>query len=88
MGDGLREWLDRLGGDGHAAAAFDTRMAAPAALTGAASKGIAKGLTGRGFHLAVERESFLVTKHNELVDGELERATAWGTTLATSLVTA
>lgn len=89
MGDGLREWLDRLPpGDGHAATAFDTRIDAPAAFTGAASKGIAKSLTGRGFYLAAERESFLVTKQNELVDGELERATAWGAALVTSVVTA
>jgi hypothetical protein len=68
--------------------AFDTRIDAPVAFTGAASKGIAKRLTGQGFHLAVDRESFLVTKQNQLVDGELARATAWGTTLATALVTA
>jgi len=89
MGDGLREWLDRLPpGNGHAAAAFDTRIDAPVAFTGAASKGIAKRLTTRGFHLATDRESFLVTKQNELVAGELDRATAWGATLATRLVTA
>ena len=88
MGPGLREWIDRLSGDGHPAVAFDTRIDAPVAFTGAASKGIAKRLTGQGFHLAVDRESFLVTKQNQLVDGELARATAWGRTLATSLVTA
>jgi flavodoxin len=88
MGPGLREWIDSLSGDGHAAVAFDTRIDAPVAFTGAASKGIAKRLTGQGFHLAVDRESFLVTKQNQLVDGELARATAWGTTLATALVTA
>jgi hypothetical protein len=89
MGDGLREWLNRLPpGDGHVATAFDTRIDAPAAFTGAAAKGIAKLLTGLGFDLVADRESFLVTKKNELVDGELERATAWGATLATRLVTA
>jgi len=88
MGDGLREWIDRLHGEGHPAVAFDTRIDAPAAFTGAASKGIVKRLTGQGFRIAVDRESFLVTKQNQLVEGELERATAWGSMLATPLVTA
>jgi hypothetical protein len=88
MGPGIREWLDGLHGGGHAATAFDTRIDAPAAFTGSASKGIAKGLTKQGFHLATERESFLVTKQNTLVEGELERARGWGVTIATSLVSA
>ncbi len=88
MGPGLREWLDHLHGDGHPAAAFDTRIDGPVAFTGAASKGIAKHLTGQGFRVVADRESFLVTKQNTLVDGELERATAWGTMLASSLVAA
>ncbi len=88
IGPGLREWIDQLHGDDHAAAAFDTRIDAPAAFTGAASKGIAKGLTHHGFRLAIERESFLVTKQNQLVEGELDRAKAGGRTLATSLVAA
>ena len=65
-----------------AAAAFDTRIDAPAALTGRASKGIAKRLRRCGFSLVVEPESFLVDKHNRLVDGEEERARAWGAALA------
>jgi flavodoxin len=88
MGPGLRDWLGGLHGDSHPATAFDTRFDGPAALTGSASKGIAKGLTRHGFRLVADRESFLVTKENTLVDGELERARAWGTTLASLLVTA
>lgn len=87
-GEGLREWIDRLHGDGRVAAAFDTRIDAPAALTGSASKGIAKRLRGRGFRLMLDRESFLVTKQNTLVDGELERARAWGVRLASQAVAA
>jgi flavodoxin len=86
-GEGLREWIEGLHGDGRAAAAFDTRIDAPAALTGAASKGIAKRLAGRAFKVVVDRESFLVTKQNMLVDGELERAEAWGARLAAHPVT-
>ncbi|HEX6843529.1 MAG TPA: flavodoxin domain-containing protein [Actinomycetota bacterium] len=83
VGPGLREWLDRLpDAKGHRAAAFDTRIHGPAALTGAASKGIAHRLTERGFHLVADRVSFLVSKDNTLRDGELEAASAWGATLA------
>lgn len=83
-GEGLRGWLDRLpSGGGRLAASFDTRIDAPAAFTGSASKGIAHRLENRGFTVA-DRASFLVTKENELVKGELESATAWGATLATS----
>jgi flavodoxin len=88
VGDGLREWIDRLHGEGRTAATFDTRIDAPAAFTGAASKGIAKRLAGRGFRMPADRESFRVTKENHLVDGELDRATAWGRQLASSLVAA
>jgi hypothetical protein len=83
IGEGLRGWLvDLMPADGRAAAAFDTRIDIPAFLSGAASKGIAAGLSQRGFRLAVPRESFLVTKTNELVDGELMRARAWGRSIA------
>ena len=86
-GSGIRGWIEGLHGDGRTAAAFDTRIDAPAAFTGAASKGIAKRLGGRGYRLAA-RESFLVTKQNTMVDGELERAAAWGASLAAQLVPA
>jgi hypothetical protein len=87
-GEGLRGWLERLpAADGHVAAAFDTRIDLPAALTGSASKGVASRLHRRGFRL-VDRASFLVTKQNQLVDGELTRARTWGASLAHSLVAA
>lgn len=87
-GEGLRGWLDRLPkGGGRLGASFDTRIDAPAAFTGSASKGIAHRLESRGFTVA-DRASFLVTKGNELVEGERESATAWGATLATSHVAA
>ena len=81
-GPGLREWLSSLEGAGVAAAAFDTRVAGPAAVTGRASKGIAKELRRHGFALVTEPESFLVDKMSRLKPGEEERAEAWGVALA------
>jgi hypothetical protein len=89
IGPGVREWLARMGeGACEAAAAFDTRIDAPAALTGRASKGIAKRLRRCGFGLVAEPESFLVDKHNHLLPGEAERATAWGAALAATTLKA
>jgi hypothetical protein len=86
-GPGVREWLEALGpGGGKRAAAFDTRVKAPAFLTGRASSGIAKRLRGRGFRLVAEPESFLVDSHNKLVPGEIERAMRWASSLAATLV--
>jgi len=87
VGEGIRSWLPTLpSGAGRAAAAFDTRIDAPALLTGAASKGIERMLRQRTYHPTVEHESFLVTKENTLVDDELERAAAWGASVATSVM--
>ncbi len=80
-GPGLREWfatLDRVG----LAASFDTRMHGPPALTGRASKGIARKLHHHGATLLADPESFLVTKDNHLEPDEEERARIWGTELA------
>jgi hypothetical protein len=85
-GPGLREWLAELGDmDGHTAAAFDTRIDAAAALTGRASKAIGRQLRHHGFRLMIEPESFLVDKQNHLLDGEADRARAWGRGLAVAL---
>jgi hypothetical protein len=79
LGPGLRELFDRLAEDrDRPAAAFDTRIDAPAAFTGRASRGIARRLKGRGCRLAADPQSFLVDKHNHLLPGEAERAEAWG----------
>lgn len=84
-GPGLRDWFRALTPGHAAAAAFDTRAHAAAMVTGRASKGIARRLTHRDFHLVMKPESFLVDKHNQLVEGEAERATAWGVAVATAL---
>jgi hypothetical protein len=86
-GDGLRDWLEVLAAAGGTpAAAFDTRVAGPALLTGRASSAIANSLRKRGFRLVADPESFLVDTHTELVAGELERATAWGQRIAALVV--
>jgi hypothetical protein len=88
-GPGVREWLAQLGEGIHGAAvAFDTRIDAPAVLTGRASKGIAKRLRHAGFDVVAEPESFLVDKDNHLLAGEPERARAWGTALASATLRA
>jgi len=84
---GVREWLASLPKNtGKAAAAFDTRIKAPALVTGRASSGIAKALRGHGFELVTEPESFLVTTGTALVDGELNRAREWAEGLVGGLV--
>jgi hypothetical protein len=82
LGEGLRGWLDRLpDGEGARAAVFDTRVAAPIMFTGSAAKQIAKRLVARGYRV-MDGDSFLVTKDNTLIEGELERARVWGAMLA------
>src|SRR6187399_254586 len=83
-GPGIRDWLSALADatDDKPAAAFDTRIDAPAVLTGRASSGIANGLREHGFRLVAKPESFLVDRHNKLVAGEVDRARAWGSSLA------
>jgi hypothetical protein len=89
LGPGLRELFDQLGGRSEAAAAaFDTRVDGPAILTGRASRGIAKRLRDRGFHLVTAPESFLVDKHNHLLDGEADRSTSWGRAVAAAATAA
>ena len=85
-GPGLREWFDALGTMHARAAAFDTRMDGPAALTGRASKGIGRRLRKHGLTLVAEPESFLVSKDTHLEPGEEAHARRWGEQLATALV--
>jgi flavodoxin-like protein len=82
-GLGVREWLASLEELDLRAAAFDTRLDAPAMLTGRASKGIGRALREHGCTLVAEPESFLVTKATELEPGEDAHARSWGAALAT-----
>ena len=84
-GEGLREWFDRLGDLEMRSAGFDTRVDMAPALSGRASKGIAKRLRHHGCEVVAEPESFLVTKETHLEPQEAERATAWGERLGALL---
>lgn len=85
VGPGLREWLAGVDLTGIAVAAFDTRIAMPVAFTGTAARSIERALRRRGGHVIARRHSFLVTKLNALVDGQLDLARAWGAQLAEDL---
>jgi len=86
-GPGLRGWFDELADGGQRrCAAFDTRFDGPVVLTGRASRGIERRLHRHGYESLVAPESFLVDKGNHLIDGELDRAMAWGSELAQALV--
>jgi hypothetical protein len=88
IADGLRsagEVSVRCITDVPPAAAFDTRVHLPAAISGRASKGIARRLRKHGATLLLDPESFFVTKENELLPEEEARARAWGTRIAPSI---
>lgn len=84
LSPGLREWFGTLDRYPVKAAAFDTRMHGPAALTGRASKGVARLLRAHGFEMVADPESFLVTKQDHLQPEETTRAREWGTRLVAS----
>lgn len=88
LGPGLREWFESLGKYPVKAAAFDTRVHAPAALTGRASKTVARELRAHGFDLVAQPESFLVTKQDQLEPEETTRAREWGAALAAAIAPA
>lgn len=91
QGIGLREWLDKLPADGAAvpAAAFDTRLNKSSWLTGSAARSAEKTLRKLHHPIAVKAESFLVAgTPGPLLDGEVERARAWGEKLGASLAPA
>ena len=82
LSSGLREWFGSLDHYQLKAAAFDTRMHGPAALTGRASTGVARLLRAHGFEMVAGTESFLVTKQDQLQPEETARAREWGAMLA------
>ena len=85
MGPGLRDWFGSLGDYPARAAAFDTRVHGPAALTGRAAKGVARLLREHGFDLVAEPESFLVTRQDRLEPQEQDRARDWAAKLAAGI---
>jgi hypothetical protein len=87
-GPGLREWLTQVRPPPQTRwyAAFDTRAAGRAWLTGRAAPKIARTLDRLKLRMLGSPESFLVDKQNQLLPGEVDRARAWGQELARSLV--
>lgn len=83
-GPGMREWLAAERRLPARVAVFDTRMHAPMGLSGSAARRIRAALRRRGVHHLDRIESFYVTRHNALVDGEQDRARRWGQQLARS----
>lgn len=86
---GLREWITGIPDERHATSlvTFDTRVSKVRHLPGSAAKGAAKTGRKHGFATHVPPESFYVDDiSGPLVDGELERAIAWGRELGTLAV--
>lgn len=78
---GLREWLEALPTGPHPQriATFDTKVSTVRHLPGSAAKAAAKMARRHGFDRATDTESFYVQDTDgPLLDGELDRATAWG----------
>jgi hypothetical protein len=84
---GIREWLDAQAADPAGsvrppAAVFDTRVAKVRRLPGSAARRAAKSLRGLGYDLLDRPTSFYVTDvDGPLLDGEEDRARAWGDAL-------
>ncbi len=76
----LRSWLGSLAPSTAACAAFDTQVRGP---FGRGAPKIASALKATGMRLIARPDGFIVVdKYGPLADGELERATRWGATLA------
>ena len=85
---GLREWLDSLPSGEHPqpVATFDTRVEKMRHVPGSAAKSAARVAHRHGYERAAAAESFYVTDiDGPLIDGELERASAWGRHIAASI---
>jgi hypothetical protein len=84
-GRGIREWLATLptGDPSCAVATFDTRAEQVRRLPGSAARAAGRFVSHHRLGTMVATESFYVADSpGPLVDGELERARAWGRALA------
>ena len=78
---GVREWLENLHRGKHSelVATFDTKEEWVRHLPGSAARGVANALHRLGYRTAVKPMSFFVRGvGGPLLDGELDRAQAWG----------
>jgi hypothetical protein len=80
---GIREWLGALhvGSPAPAAATFDTRVKVPL-LPGSAANAAGRVLRQLGLSMQARESFYVVDQQGPLRDGELERAAAWGRSLA------
>jgi hypothetical protein len=83
---GVREWIESLDAAPRKWAAFGTRVDIPRIFAGDASAAIEKRFHRLGSRPATDSECFLVTTKSALVDGELERARAWGAGLGRTML--
>lgn len=81
---GIREWLGELSASEHIdVATFDTRVGSVRHLPGSAAKAAGKEVRRHRLGRLVATESFYVRDvGGPLLDGELDRARAWGRSLA------
>jgi hypothetical protein len=82
----IRDWFETIvPGGGRRAAAFDTRIGKPKLITGSAAHGVADRLRRHGYDVVAE-DSFIVDgTAGPLHEGELDRARAWGSSLASQV---
>jgi flavodoxin len=88
---GLREWMAALPSGEHAEkiATFDTKIKSMRHLPGSAAKSAAKAARRHGYESVAKAQSFYVDDvDGPLLDGEIDRARAWGRQLATSMIKA
>ena len=83
-GPGIREWIAALPkmSDGSLVATFDTRVEKVRRLPGSAARKAGKLLRRLGYAQVLDPESFYVADvDGPLLDGEMDRARAWGSRL-------
>jgi flavodoxin len=88
---GLREWMAALPSGQHTEkmATFDTKIKSMRHLPGSAAKSAAKAAHHHGYESVARAESFYVDDvDGPLLDGETDRARAWGRQLAASMAKA
>jgi hypothetical protein len=88
---GLREWMAALPSGEHTEklATFDTKIKSMRHLPGSAAKSAAKAAHRHGYGSLSKAENFYVDDvDGPLLDGEIDRARAWGRQLAASMIKA
>jgi hypothetical protein len=88
---GLREWMAALPSGEHTEkmATFDTKIKSMRHLPGSAAKSAAKAAHRHGYESVARAESFYVDDvDGPVLDGEIDRARAWGRQLAASMAKA